>query len=105
MSDSNNPLGTRIQELRESINLKQIELAKKAGIPRSLMAMIEKGERYPSNEALEKIITALKIDKELLFNEEVRLQAIKILENKVKSNIDKADTAEIIKAARKIFNE
>jgi len=52
-------LGERIQALRDVRGIGRLELAKMAGLSRSGLGMIERGQRTPRLGALERIATAL----------------------------------------------
>jgi len=54
-------LGTKIQALRKQKNIKQIQLAEKAGLACSTLCDIEKGRLNPSIKSLEKIAAALEV--------------------------------------------
>lgn len=52
-------LGKIIRSKRELQNLTQIELARKAGLDRNYIGMVERGERNPSYMSLQKIAHGL----------------------------------------------
>lgn len=54
-------LGTNIRRLRNEKNISQEKLAIEAGIERSYMGAIERGERNPSYDKIVSIAKALKI--------------------------------------------
>ena len=58
-------LNIRVQRVKRGIS--QEELADMAGIARSTMGIVERGEQSPSLQAIAKIATALKIDIYKLF--------------------------------------
>lgn len=51
--------GKRIKNFRMSKNISMTELAKTAGVSKSLISQVERGEVYPSLQTLEKIADAL----------------------------------------------
>jgi len=55
-------IGAKIKELRLKKNMKQIELASKAGISNTYLSDIESGRTIPSLKVLIKIANALKVD-------------------------------------------
>jgi transcriptional regulator with XRE-family HTH domain len=59
MTDIKKQLGQRIKELRLKAGYSQEELAAKAGLHRTYMSDIERGERNVSVENIEKIAKAL----------------------------------------------
>ena len=56
MENSKSAIGLRIKELRESIGLTQTELAQKSKLARTVIPMIENGQRYTSEKTLSKIV-------------------------------------------------
>lgn len=63
-------LGDRIRFLRKKLNLSQEELAFDAGLDRTYVGGIERGERNPSILNIEKIANILKVPiKDLFINE------------------------------------
>ncbi len=54
-------LGTKIKEMRLKKNIKQVELARMAGISNTYLSDIEKGRTKPSIEAFLRIAEALDI--------------------------------------------
>ena len=61
-------VGKRIKEVRESKNIKQIELANLLDIEATNLSKIEKGIHLPKEDTLNKIIKALNINIEELFD-------------------------------------
>lgn len=61
MTDIKKQLGKRIKELRLKAGFSQEELAAKAGLHRTYMSDIERGERNVSVENIEKIAKALSV--------------------------------------------
>lgn len=53
--------GKRIKSLRMSRNISMSELAKAAGVSKSLISQVERGEVYPSLQTLEKISDSLNV--------------------------------------------
>jgi transcriptional regulator with XRE-family HTH domain len=62
-------LGLRIRGLREKANISQEELGQIAGLHRTYIGAIERGERNPSVLSLKKIADALKVTLGDLFDE------------------------------------
>ncbi len=54
-------VGTKIQAARRQRGLTQAEVAKKVGMQTNYYATIERGDRVPSLQTLEKIIKALDV--------------------------------------------
>lgn len=63
----NSKLGKRIRRLRKRSNMSQEVLAEKAGIHRTYMGKIERGESNPPIQTINKIAKALKIPMSDLF--------------------------------------
>ncbi|MBR1943028.1 helix-turn-helix transcriptional regulator [bacterium] len=60
-------LGKRIKEIRESKNIKQVELANMIDIEPTNLSKIEKGVHLPKDETINKILNALNTDINNLF--------------------------------------
>jgi transcriptional regulator with XRE-family HTH domain len=60
--------GVRLFQLRNTAGITQATLAGKANLSLDLISRIERGERAPSLESIEKISNALKISCSELFN-------------------------------------
>ncbi len=105
MSEKQNALGLRIRFLREQRGLSQVELSKRTKIARTVITMIESGQRYPSEETLKKIIDELGVNIENVDTPEVRAQAAEQFKKASESFAEKASTHEIIKAYRKISRD
>jgi transcriptional regulator with XRE-family HTH domain len=60
-------IAKNIQRIRKEKTLSQEELAHKAGLNRAYVGYIERGERKPSVDTLDKISKALKIKLQDLF--------------------------------------
>ena len=69
-------LGCKIKELRESLNLSQMDLAKKVGLSRVAISQIESGQRGLEALELGKMAKIFRIDMDYLLREEgpVRIQ-------------------------------
>lgn len=61
-------VGKRIREIRESKNIKQIELANMIDIEATNLSKLEKGAHLPKEENLRKITKALNVDVKDLFD-------------------------------------
>lgn len=59
----NTTLGNVIFSIRKDQNLNQVELCKKIGITQTALSLIETGNMKPSLKTLQKICTALNINK------------------------------------------
>ena len=61
MIDINTTIGKKIRSIRQTNNISQITLAKKAGIAQSTLSYIENGRKNPQFETLAAICKALDI--------------------------------------------
>src|SRR5688572_20418983 len=63
-------LGDKLKQLRESVGLTQQKLANKAGVSYSTVSKLEQGSvRKPSAITLQKLMTALQYDLDILLSE------------------------------------
>jgi transcriptional regulator with XRE-family HTH domain len=60
--------GRRIQQLRKERNLSQEGLAEAIGVDRSYMGFVERGEKNPTLDKIEKLAKALKTSPKELFD-------------------------------------
>ena len=63
-----NNIGKRIKELRKSKNLSQEKLAELADIAQNTLSYIENGTNFCSVDTLDRIITALEVEPNELFD-------------------------------------
>jgi transcriptional regulator with XRE-family HTH domain len=54
-------VGSRIRDLREGLRLSQEAFADKAGLHRTYIGSLERGERNPSIETLDRVANALSV--------------------------------------------
>jgi transcriptional regulator with XRE-family HTH domain len=82
-------LATNIRNQRQLLGLSQVKLAETANISPAYIAMIELEKKFPSDDVLERIASALKIDPTELFSkssypvEEARILQKSILDGVV----------------------
>ncbi len=105
MNNEKSALGIRIKELREAKGLSQTLLAKESKIARTVITMIENGQRYPSEKTLNKIIAILGVTLDDVYTEEVREQAVRQLKEFSNVFTEKASTDDIIKVYRKMVKD
>lgn len=67
MSNIVTSVGRRVRQLRNRASLTQEQLAERAQISVSFLSMIERGERAPHLETLEKLAFALEVSVDTLF--------------------------------------
>jgi len=68
MSSIQKKFGKKVKELRKKKGLTQEDLAEKINVDRSYMGFIERGERNPTLDKIEKISKALNITLSELFH-------------------------------------
>ena len=95
-----NLLGKKIEDLRREKKISQGQLAKDAKLARTLITMIESGQRQPTDEALEKILNVLGIQLDAFYN---------LISDDVKeeltNQIENASTEAIIKRYRRVSHD
>lgn len=67
-------IGTRIKELRMSLNLTQEELAAKINVTKGAVANYENGISIPKTEIMYKLFSALKCDANYLYQDEMKIE-------------------------------
>lgn len=65
--------GARIAELRRQLNLSQEELADRCGVHRTYIGSIERGEKSPTLNSIEKFANGLDVSIIDLFNDGVTI--------------------------------
>lgn len=107
MEDTRKLLGRRIKELRRRLNLTQEKLGDEAEMNYKYLGAIERGERNPSIENLDKIAVALKVKLHELFLFEHETESRKVINKKINEMLKGASEKEfgtiyrLIKAALK----
>ncbi len=64
MSKANRQLGAYLRRQRQAASLSMYKLAQQAGVPRSQVMRIERGEIWPRPETLARLASALKVEVE-----------------------------------------
>ena len=64
----NKDFGKRVAELRKKAGYSQEQFAFKCGVDRTYVGVIERGEKSPTLNTIDKIANALRISKSELFN-------------------------------------
>lgn len=67
-NDVNRAFGKRVAELRKKAGYSQEQFAFKCGVDRTYVGVVERGEKSPTLNTIEKIAYALGISKSELFN-------------------------------------
>lgn len=68
MADIKKKFGVRLFQLRNQAGMTQAKLAEKANLSIDSISRMERGERAPSLESLERIAAALRVDPAVLIN-------------------------------------
>ena len=68
MTDVKEIFGERLRGLRKEEELSQEEISKKAGLDRTYVGKIERGEKSPSLETIEKLAISLNTEMKELFD-------------------------------------
>jgi transcriptional regulator with XRE-family HTH domain len=91
-------LATNIKNHRDLLGLSQAKLAEMANISTGYLAMIELEKNFPSDEVLERIAHALKIDPTELFSKTCYpVEAVRTLRQSVLEGFDQVVKAQITK--------
>ena len=91
-------LAANIKNHRNQLSLSQAKLAETANIASGYLAMIELEKNFPSDEVLERIAHALKIDPTELFSKTCYpVEAARALQKSVLEDIDQAVKNQIAK--------
>jgi len=91
-------LAINIRNHRNLLGLSQVRLAENANIAPGYLATIELEKSFPSDEVLERIAHALKIDPTRLFSETCYpVEAIRAFQKSVLEEVDKAVKTQIAK--------
>jgi transcriptional regulator with XRE-family HTH domain len=102
------PLSSRIQYLRDTRELTQLQLAEKANVSQSTIAQIESGSKKPSIETLEAIAYALDVNLAVFFSgNDIHVFDMKRLRKRYKDSSDLNPTlykalGEVIRYAKEI---
>ena len=64
----NKDFGKRVAELRKKAGYSQEQFAFKCGVDRTYVGVVERGEKSPTLNTIDKIANALRISKSELFN-------------------------------------
>ena len=102
MSDTALKLGKRIRSLRVSEKISQEELAFKAGISTTYLGQIERAEKSPTVEMLEKISKALDISLYELFSFDESIPAAIGRINAQLSPMSDKELSEVLKVIKNI---
>jgi transcriptional regulator with XRE-family HTH domain len=97
-----NILATNIRNHRQLLGISQAKLAEFANIAPAYVAMIELEKKFPSDQVLERIANALKIDPTELFSKSCHsVEEIRVFQKSVLDNIAQVVNSQIIKFEEK----
>jgi transcriptional regulator with XRE-family HTH domain len=101
-------LARRVRSLRESLSLKQDELARRCAISVSFVSLLERGERSPSYETLVQVARALEVPVQELFRDGPSLDAAdpshaRLLEFAKKAHLSRAQVDRFIAVGYAMF--
>jgi len=90
-------LATNIRNHRHSLGISQMKLAEFANIAPAYVAMIELEKKFPSDDVLERIARALKIDPTELFSQNCyTIEEVKLFQKTVLESITQAVNTQIL---------
>jgi transcriptional regulator with XRE-family HTH domain len=99
-------LATNIKNHRHLLDLSQAKLAEKANIAPGYLATIELEKSFPSDDVLERIANALKIDPIELFSKNgYSIEAVRTFQKSVLEEIDKTVKTQIALFEAKIWDD
>ena len=95
-------LSTNIRNHRQLLGISQAKLAEFANIAPAYVAMIELGKKFPSDDVLERLANALKIDPTELFSKNCyHIEEVRIFHKSILDSITQAVNHQIKKFDKK----
>jgi transcriptional regulator with XRE-family HTH domain len=92
--------GNRIRSIREAANLSREVAAERAGTGANYLGEVERGEKFPTLEMLERIAGALKVSPSALFEYEAEEVDNQILMSKLQQLLSRLKTDQLQQALR-----
>jgi transcriptional regulator with XRE-family HTH domain len=92
--------GNRIRSIREAANLSRETAAERAGTGANYLGEVERGEKFPTLEMLERIAGALKVSPSALFEYEAEEVDNQILMSKLQQLLSRLKTDQLQQALR-----
>lgn len=92
--------GNRIRSIREAANLSRETAAERAGTGANYLGEVERGEKFPTLEMLERIAAALKVSPSALFEYEAEEVDNQILMSKLQQLLSRLKTDQLQQALR-----
>jgi transcriptional regulator with XRE-family HTH domain len=92
--------GSRIRSIREAANLSRESAAERAGTGANYLGEVERGEKFPTLEMIERIATALDVSPSALFEYEAEEIDNHLLMSKIQGLLSRLDTDQLQEALR-----
>ena len=92
--------GSRIRSIREAANLSRESAAEKAGTSANYLGEVERGEKFPTLEMIERIATALEVSPSDFFEYEAEEIDNHILVSKIQRLLSRLDTDQLQETLR-----
>lgn len=92
--------GSRIRSIREAANLSRESAAERAGTGANYLGEVERGEKFPTLEMIERIATALEVSPSTFFEYEAEEIDSQILISKIQRLLLRLDTDQLQEALR-----
>jgi transcriptional regulator with XRE-family HTH domain len=92
--------GSRIRSIREAAHLSRESAAERAGTGANYLGEVERGEKFPTLEMIERIATALEVSPSTFFEYEAEEIDSPILMSKIQRLLFRLDTDQLQEALR-----
>jgi transcriptional regulator with XRE-family HTH domain len=92
--------GSRIRSIREAANLSREAAAEKAGTGANYLGEVERGEKFPTLEMIERIAGALEVSPSAFFEYEAEEVDQQILVSKLQRLLSRLNTGQLQQALR-----
>ncbi len=92
--------GSRIRSIREAANLSRETAAERAGTSANYLGEVERGEKFPTLEMIERIATALEVSPSAFFEYETEEIDRQILMSKLQRLISRLNTDQLQQSLR-----
>jgi transcriptional regulator with XRE-family HTH domain len=92
--------GSRIRSIREAANLSRETAAERAGTGANYLGEVERGEKFPTLEMIERIAAALKVSPSAFFEYEAEEVDNQILISKLQQLLSRLKTDQLQQALR-----
>lgn len=92
--------GSRIRSIREAANFSRESAAEKAGTSANYLGEVERGEKFPTLEMIERIAAALEVSPSAFFEYEAEEIDSQTLMSKIQRLLSRLDTHQLQEALR-----